>query len=87
MVWEQFCSLISLQFSSLVPALNCKPLGLGRPCEKPTLPVSLSPTLKHLLKEQKISYPMHVSGHGMVGWMQRNACAKLSETIWLAAGG
>jgi hypothetical protein len=31
----------------------------------------LSPTFKHLLKEQKISYPMHVSGHGMLEWMQR----------------
>ena len=49
-------------------------------------PLHLSPTLKHLLKEQKISYPMHVSGHGMVEWLQRYACAKLSETIWLAGG-
>ena len=29
---------------------------------------------------------MHVSGHGMVKWVQRYACAKLSETIWLAGG-
>jgi hypothetical protein len=27
-------------------------------------PLHLSPTLRHLLKEQSISYPMHVSGHG-----------------------
>jgi hypothetical protein len=39
-----------------------------------------------LLKEQKISYPLHVSGHGLVEWVQRYACAKLSETIWLAGG-
>ena len=46
----------------------------------------LSPTFKHLLKEQKISYPMHVSGHKMVEWVQGYACAKLSETVWLAGG-
>jgi hypothetical protein len=46
----------------------------------------LSPTFKHLLKEQINSYPMHVSGHGMVEWVQRYACAKLSETVWLAEG-
>jgi hypothetical protein len=36
--------------------------------------------------EQKISNLMHVSGHGMVEWVQRYASAKLSETIWLAGG-
>ena len=49
-------------------------------------PLHLSPTFKHLLKEQKISYPMHVSGHRMVEWVQRYACAKLSETVWRAGG-
>jgi hypothetical protein len=29
---------------------------------------------------------MHVSGHGLVEWLQRHACAKLSETIRLAGG-
>ena len=29
---------------------------------------------------------MHVSGHRMVEWVQSYACAKLSETIWLAGG-
>jgi len=29
---------------------------------------------------------MHVSGHGMVEWVQRYSCAKLSETDWLAGG-
>jgi len=47
---------------------------------------SQTQTFKHLLKEQKISYPMHVSGHGMVEWVQRYACAKSSETVWLAGG-
>jgi hypothetical protein len=46
----------------------------------------LSQTFKHLLKEQKNSYPMHDSGHGMVEWVQRYACAKLSVIIWLAGG-
>jgi hypothetical protein len=49
-------------------------------------PLHLSPTFKYLLKEHKISYPMHVSGRVMVEWVQRYACAKLSETIWLAGG-
>ena len=42
------------------------------------LPISLhlSPAFKHLLKEQKVSYPMHVSGHELVQWVQRYACAK-----------
>jgi hypothetical protein len=55
-------------------------------CKSPQ-PLHLSQTSKHLLKEQKISYPMHVSGHEMVEWVQRHACAtcaKLSETVWLA---
>jgi len=29
---------------------------------------------------------MHDSGHGMVEWVQRYACAKLSVIIWLAGG-
>jgi len=29
---------------------------------------------------------MHVLGHGMVEWVHRYACEKLSETIWLAGG-
>jgi len=49
-------------------------------------PLYLSQTFKHLLKGQKISYLMHVSGHRTVEWVQRYACAKLSETIWLAGG-
>ena len=51
-----------------------------------TQSLHLSTTLKHLLKEQIISYPMHVSGHEMVEGVQRYACAKLIETIWLAGG-
>ena len=35
---------------------------------------------------KKSSYPMHVSGHEMVEWVQRYACAKLSETVWLPGG-
>ena len=46
-----------------------------------TQSLHLSPTFKHLLKEQTISYPMHVSSHGMVEWVQKYACAKLSETL------
>jgi hypothetical protein len=43
-------------------------------------PISLAsasslPNFKHLLREQKINYPMHVSGHRMVDWVQRYACA------------
>jgi hypothetical protein len=52
-------------------------------------PLHLSPTFKHLLKEQKTRYPMHGSGHGMVEWVQRYASAKLSvwlAGIWLAGG-
>jgi len=29
---------------------------------------------------------MHVSGHELVQWVQRYACAKLSEIVWLAVG-
>ena len=29
---------------------------------------------------------MHVSGHKMVEWVHRYACAKFSEIIWLAGG-
>ena len=29
---------------------------------------------------------MHVSGHELMQWVQRYACAKLSETVWLAGG-
>jgi hypothetical protein len=45
------------------------------------------PNLKASAERTKnYSYPMHVSGHGMVEWVQRYAFAKLSETIWLAGG-
>jgi hypothetical protein len=54
----------------------------------PALPPAplLQASAESLLKGKKVSYPMHVSGHEMVEWVQRYACAKLSETIWLAGG-
>jgi len=44
------------------------------------------PNLQASAGRTKSSYPMHVSGHEMVEWVQRYACAKLSETIRLAGG-
>jgi len=59
--------------------------GVGlRPKYLPSLCTSPQPW--SICLKKNISYPMHVSGHGMVEWVQRHACAKLSGTVWLAGG-
>jgi len=82
-VFLKSCTTISVLHSR--PQLLLSP-NSHRICRVMCLILHLYQTYKHLLKEQKISYPMLVSGHGLVEWVQRYACAKLGETIWLAGG-
>jgi hypothetical protein len=79
---------------------ECQRVRIGGLCEKwrlfcfvtflraqiTTQSLHFSPTLKHLLKEQKFSYPMHVSGHEN-GGVRAEICLRKVKWDYLADRG
>jgi len=88
-IWQIF-SLVTLgRFTQLcLPIQSMTPNSHQSWGQTNTSPASAPlPNLQAPTEREKNSYPMHVSGHGMVEWVQRYACAKISGTVWLAGRG